>query len=214
MYSPNTSGGAAKFLNVKVSNDEAFFICERTIDGELVRTLETLDFTYFMDGSVKAAAATTVGGLDHLVGETVSVVADGTIVLDQRTVNSSGEITLTAAETAAYDEVEIGLNFVPTIQPMPINTSIGSGSNFMRLKRIIRINLLVYQTTGLAVDGVPIANRSFGNTTLDQAPTKFTGILEDIYPTAGWERHVIPVITCPDPTPMHIQAIEFEIESS
>jgi len=41
-----------------------------------------------------------------------------------------------------------------------------------------------------------------------------SGIIEDVYDINGWGREVVPTITCPDPTPMHIQMIEYEIEGN
>jgi hypothetical protein len=76
------------------------------------------------------------------------------------------------------------------------------------------MNVRVYQTFGLYVDGVPIPSRGFGPDALDQPPSEFTGILDDLYAVEGWNRDIMPVITCPDPTPMHIQALDIEVESS
>jgi hypothetical protein len=49
---------------------------------------------------------------------------------------------------------------------------------------------------------------------LDNPPDVLTGIIDDIYGTDGWTREEVPVFTVPDPTPFHIQMIEFEVESS
>ena len=141
------------------------------------------------------------------------MLGDGS-VLPKRVVDVDGEITLTASELANHTNFEAGINFVPTIQPMPSNTNIGSGENFMRIKRVVRVSLRVYETKGLYMDGVPVPVRSFGSMTLDQPATPFTGIVDDIYAVDGWTRDEMPIFTCPDPTPMHIQALELEIESS
>ena len=170
-----------------------------------------------MDSSIKVSPTptqTVITGLNHLEGETIQIVGDG-IVLSPKTV-LSGEIELDANEIG-YSEIELGLNFVPELVPMPLNTNMGSGQNAMRLKRIIRVNMRVYETYGVTVDGNPVPIRTFGSaptTPLDSAPTALSGIISDIYDVNGWNRDVMPTISVPDPTPFHIQAIEYEVESS
>jgi len=100
---------------------------------------------------------------------------------------------------------------------MPLNTNVGSGQNQMRLKRVVRINARVYESSGVYVNGNAVPIRSFGaapDSPLDNPPEVLTGIIDDIYGTDGWTREEVPVFTVPDPTPLHIQMIEFEVESS
>lgn len=213
-FTPMTTNGELK--DCCVFGEDVAFVVDRDINGVTNRFIERWDFNYLMDSSVRTAVTgSTLSGFDHLEGETVVVSVDNTI-LSSRVV-SGGNITLTAEESASYDSsntLEAGLNFEVTIEPMPINTNIGSGENFMRLKKIVRINLRVLETAGMYVDGVPVPSRTFGLSTLDEPVEKFTGILRDIYPVAGWNRDIMPIMTFPDPTPFHIQAIEFEVESS
>ena len=210
-----TTSGAVKSL--AVVDDELYIINQRTINSNTVFYIERWDFSYLMDSSIKVSPTptqTVITGLDHLEGETVQIVGDG-IVLSPKTV-SSGQITLDANEIG-YSEIELGLNFVPELVPMPLNTSIGSGQNAMRLKRIIRVNMRVYETFGVHIDGNPVPIRTFGSaptTPLDSAPTALSGIIDDVYDINGWNRDTMPTISVPDPTPFHIQAIEYEVESS
>lgn len=199
----------------EVVDDEVYFVVKRSdTDDAEISTIEKMDFSYLTDGSVQGTATgTKLTGLDHLIGFEVSVIADGDI-LPKRTVDSSGDITFTTQELANHTNFEAGLNFVPTVKPMPANTNVGSGENFMRIKKILRINMRVFETKGIYVDGIPVPLRSFGVGILDEPSQTFTGILDDLYAIDGWNRDEMPVFTCPDPTPMHIQAIEFEVESS
>jgi hypothetical protein len=62
---------------------------------------------------------------------------------------------------------------------------------------------------------VPI--REFGpaiTSPLNTSPLAKTGIIEDVLSKIGWTRDEMPAITVPDPTPFHIQMIEYEVESS
>jgi len=205
--------GAIK--SVAVVDDELYLVSR--VASASHDFIERIDFDYLMDSAVKVnptPTQTVITGLDHLDGKEVQIVGDG-IVLSPKTV-ASGQITLDANEIG-YDEIELGLNFVPEIVPMPINTSIGSGQNAMRLKRIVRINMRVYETFGVQIDGNPVPIRTFGSaptTPLDSAPTALSGIIDDVYDINGWNRDTMPTISVPDPTPFHIQAIEYEVESS
>lgn len=202
---------------VCVVDEDLYLIRRRTIDSVTVKFVERWNFDHKMDASIKiapTASQTVLTGLDYLEGETVQIVADG-VVLQERAV-SGGSITLESSETG-YTSVEVGLNFNVELKPMPLNTNVGSGQNQMRLKRVLRINARVYESSGVYVNGNAVPIRAFGaapDTPLDNPPDVLTGIIDDIYGTDGWTREEVPVFTVPDPTPFHIQMIEFEVESS
>ena len=219
----NTSGD---IKSVCVVDDQLFMTVERTVNSVAKLFIERWDFTYLMDCSIKSAqVAGVIDGLDHLDGESVKAITrEGYLdknegyVLSSYTV-ASGEITLDASEQYSLTTYEVGLPFVPTIKPMPLNTNIGSGQNQMRLKKIVRMNVRVYESSGIYIDGIPVPIRSFGEAGITSPLTNesivpTSGIIEDVYDINGWGREVIPTITCPDPTPMHIQMIEYEVEGN
>ena len=88
----------------------------------------------------------------------------------------------------------------------------------MRLKKIVRMNVRVYESSGIYIDNIPVPIRAFGPSTdsplSPESIVPTSGIIEDVYDINGWGREVVPTITCPDPTPMHIQMIEYEIEGN
>jgi hypothetical protein len=205
--------------SVCVVDDELYISVERSINSVTKLFIERWDFNYMLDCSTKAArSGSDVTGLEHLNGEEVSVLVDTkNYVLDKRTV-SSNKIVLDSNEEYSGD-YEVGFVFVPTIKPMPLNTNIGSGENQMRLKKIIRMNLRVYESSGVYINDLPVPIRAFGpagdtSPLTPEAITPTSGIIEDIYDINGWAREPIPTITCPDPTPLHLQMIEYEVESS
>ena len=212
--------------SVCVVDDQLFMTVERTVNSVAKLFIERWDFTYLMDCSIKSVqVAGVIDGLDHFDGESVKVITREGLadknegyVLSSYTV-ASGQITLDASEQYSLTTYEVGLPFVPTIKPMPLNTNIGSGQNQMRLKKIVRMNLRVYESSGIYIDGIPVPIRSFGEAGITSPLTNesivpTSGIIEDVYDINGWGREVIPTITCPDPTPMHIQMIEYEVEGN
>lgn len=205
--------------SVCVVDDELYISVERTINLVTRLYIERWDFDYMLDCSIKnTRTGSDVTGLEHLNGEEVSVLVDTeNYVLDRRTV-SSNKIVLDANEEYSGD-YEVGILFTPTIKPMPLNTNLGSGANQMRLKKIVRMNVRVYESSGITIDGIAVPIRSFGEagatSPLSPEPiTPTSGIIEDVYDINGWGREVVPTISTPDPTPMHIQMIEYEVEGN
>lgn len=212
----NTDGD---IKSVCVVDDELYISVERTISLVTRLFVERWDFDYMLDCSTKAArTGSNITGLSHLEAKEVQVLVETqNYVLDSRSV-SSGQITLDANEEYSGD-YEVGLLFVPTIKPMPLNTNIGSGQNQMRLKKIVRMNVRVYESSGIYIDNLPVPIRAFGASG-DTSPltgnsiVPISGIIDDVYDINGWGRDIVPTITCPDPTPMHIQMIEYEVEGN
>jgi hypothetical protein len=215
-FTPMNTQGFVSTLSVV--DDQLYMINKRTLGGVESNFIERWSFDFLMDNSIAIANnnSTTVSGLAHLEGHTVQITADGN-VLPERAV-SGGSITLTASEVSIADrDLQIGINFTVSLKTMPVNTNIGSGMNSTRIKKITRINARVHNTFGVVIDGNPVAVRSFGDASvspLNDAILAETGIIEDNSGGNGWSRFVAPVITVPDPTPFHIQSIEYEVESS
>ena len=216
---PNAISEPGVITNATVVDDQLYMIVKRKINAHNTTEyhIERWSFNHLMDDSTifnPGPTDTIISGLGYLNGLTVQIVADG-IVLTERTV-SGGQITLTSEETG-YTNVEVGLNFPVEIKGMPLNTNIGSGENQMRIKRIVRMNIRVYESYGYYVDGQPVPIRAFDyslNSPLNTSPNAKTGIIDDVLNNIGWTRDEMPSITAPDPTPVFIQMIEYEVESS
>jgi hypothetical protein len=223
-----------ELVSASVVNNDLFIVNKRTTASTTNYTIERWSFDFLLDSAIKSVNAVDFSGTNnlllysnHLNGEMVSVVARGN-TLPSRIVNSNGTITFTSEETefilaenpvTGVIDVEIGYNFVPKIIPMPLNTNSRfiAGPNQMREKKITRMNLRVYESSGVYIDGNPVPIRQFGdaaNTPLNANLPKQTGIIQDNNGGNGWGIEVVPEITIPYPTPFHIQAIEYEVESS
>lgn len=108
------------------TRDAVYVIVKRTINGATARYVERLEAResvnaedcFYVDSGLtyNGSPATTITGLDHLEGETVSILADGYTVPDQ--VVTSGQITLVRAAS----KVHVGLSYTPVIETLDIDT--------------------------------------------------------------------------------------------
>lgn len=136
------------------TQDELWLIVRRYIDGQTVRYVEYLDMSRGMDGDVEdsyfvdcgitydGAATDTITGLDHLEGETVQVVANGTAHPD--CVVASGSITL----NGEYSLVHAGLFADAAVTTMKIEAGSANGTAQGKRKRIERVIARVYNSIG------------------------------------------------------------------
>ena len=139
------------------SEYQTWVIIKRTINGSTKRYVEYLhkyDFDEtddtsfnFLDSQLEydGSAATTISGLSHLEGETVSVLADGATHPDKTV--SSGEITLDRSAS----KVKVGLSYTSLLQTMRIDAGSQNGTSQAKTKRIYEITARLYESIGIEV---------------------------------------------------------------
>ena len=136
---------------------QTWVIVKRTINGSTRRFVEYInnfDFTEtdnttfnFLDSalSYSGSAATTISGLDHLEGQTVSILADGATHPDKTV--SSGSVTLDRSAT----NVKLGLAYKSILQTMRLNAGSQNGTSQAKTKRIYEITIRLYESVGVEV---------------------------------------------------------------
>ena len=206
--------------------DNLYVITNRVFGASGASFLERWSFDHLLDGSVKKTVSTTGSNVvvtvgSHLTGYTVGVNADGNVLPDRACTGATGVITITAAELSGVTSrnLEVGLKFNVKVKGMPLNTNPGTrgGQNTMKRKKITNINLRVYESAGIYIDGnlalIRVNGESFNGPT-ETPYTLRTGIIEDNLGGNGWDTEVVPEITVPNATPFHLQSIQYEVESS
>ena len=125
--------------------EEVWVIVKRNINGSDVRYIEQLqpqfghsdniEDAFFVDSglSYNGVATSSLTGLSHLEGETVSILADG-VVQASKTV-SSGAITLDSAASI----VHVGLPYTSTLQTMRYTGNSNKGTLQGQEKRIPKV---------------------------------------------------------------------------
>ena len=182
--------------------DQVWAVVRRTVNGSTVRYIERLSETTRSDCSIVStgASATVWGGLSHLEGEQVAVVADG-YYAGLFTV-SGGQITLTTAAT----EINAGLPFTSRLAMLPPEIQTGMGSASGNAMRTSEVTARFHETTGCQVNGKPVPFRRLGTAVLDQAPEPFSGVKR--IEVLGWERGESDLeFTQAEPMPFHILSV-------
>ncbi|MDA9187236.1 hypothetical protein N9O39_04095 [Candidatus Pelagibacter sp.] len=141
-----------------LTEDEVWVIVKRTINGATKRFVECFsDFDFdetsptsfkFLDShlSYSGSGTTTLSGLSHLEGQTVSVLGDGATHAN-KVVNGSGQITLDRSVTSAC----VGLPYDSILQTMRIEGGAAEGTSQGKTKRISKVVLRLFETVGVKV---------------------------------------------------------------
>jgi hypothetical protein len=206
------------FQNVGVVVQNILMLVQRTINGVTILSLEQPTpntYTDFCHYDASTAAGLTQITLTRFAGATVRVLADG-YVLDTVTVPSSGVIPFTSdgQPYTVQSQLEIGLNFNPIVEPMPLQTvRWPAGSNLAHKKRIKAIRAKLRLTQGLYANGNLLQLAQLDNFQMDAGPLPlYTGIVE-LEESTNWDQDVDKMVTFTqvDPLPMQILYLDTEL---
>lgn len=154
----DTVGGQFKSVAVVSEGieDAAYFVVQRTINGQQVQTIERMHSrllgpgnddvreAWFVDCGLqyRGAPATEISGLDHLEGATVSILADGSVQPQQ--VVRGGKITLQQPASL----VTVGLPIQAQLETLPLDVQ-GAPTVQGKRKHVSKVRALVENTRGL-----------------------------------------------------------------
>lgn len=229
----------ASTVTGKRDQDELWLIVKRTINGQTRRYIEVLDRMFEgVDAEIfdeeddfrtellnlqktavnadsaiiyEGASTTTITGLDHLEGETVSVWSEGAIEASKTV--SSGQITLEAETTSAV----IGLPYQHVYKSMKVAYGADSGSSVGKVKRIDAVVFLIDNTgairSGPDIDRLEQHPLREVTDPMDSAVPLTTGEIRIPFP-ASHERDERVVIAGSDPAPHTILSYVLEMKTS
>lgn len=205
--------GTYEYCGVDVS--DMFFVTTREVEGCSRYYVEQFNEDYFTDCAYReevAAPKATFTGLEYIEGKEVRVIADGSIMNTQTVTN--GEITV---ERDVEEYVEIGLDFTPVVQDLPVvfQTQL-SASALGRKKNISEVSLRLIDTAGIIVQDSRVYFRTFGlgggASPLDKPTPKFTGV-KRLWGFLGYSEDAQIVITQVDPLPMNVLEIKKRVRT-
>jgi hypothetical protein len=214
----HTLGGTqAKAISVGVipaaDYDEVWLLVQRVVDSATVKYIEYMveefspsdendkDQAFFVDCGLTydGTPTTTVSGLDHLIGETVSILADGAVRPSQ-VVSGSGEIVLTKAASV----IHVGLGYNARLATVQFEAGGDHGTSQGKIGRVNRVGLRFLNTLGGSfgpseTNTEPLTFRS-GTDPMDSSPPLFTGDkIVTFSGSYGYERRVVYVNDQPYP---------------
>ena len=206
--------------------DDLWLLVRRWVNGATLRTIERLE-TFWEEGtdvrdgffvdcglSYHGPPVANVGGLNHLIGETVKVLIDGATHPDL-VVDSSGSIHFLNGVKGST--VHAGLGFTARLTTMRIEAGADSGTAQGKLKRIVAVTIRMLETLGLRA-GQPgrfmdQVNSRKPADPMDTAVPVFTGDRR-IGVDSSWDRDGKMVFESSDPLPMMIQALIPDVTTS
>lgn len=171
------------------TKDQLWMIVKRTINGVTRRFVEYFNPPFdnsdtpntqmcFLDCSstYSGAPTKTLSGLSYLQGETVSILADGSVV-DPQVVSPTGTITLAVAAS----NIVVGYAYKSTLKVVRLEGGGSAGTGQGKLKRINKVVVRFYQTLGAewSADGTTYYSIPFRDAAdpMGKAPPLFTGDL-------------------------------------
>lgn len=197
------------------SEDQLYLSVKRTIDGSTVRHIcylkniyfgTDVDDAFYLDSGLTydSAATTTISSLNHLEGETVSILADGSAHADKTV--TDGKITLDRSAST----VHIGYSYTSLVETLRLEAGADDGVSQGKIKRIHGVTARFLDTVGAEVgpdtdnlDRVPFRDSSMA---MDEAVPMFTGDKEIFFPS-GYDNDARVVIRQTQPLPMTVLAI-------
>jgi len=197
-----------EFVNIGVDIDDIYTVVKRNVNSADVYYVEVFDDTLLLDCAKTggAGASTTV---DHLEGETIKIIRDGILEADQTVPASPFTITFDQAATSSF---EVGLNFTPIIKTLPVEPNLTSGSLKGFKKRIFEVNVELFETQSLTVDGKEVAFRRFGSGVLDEDITEYTGI-KTVNGILGYSYDGQITLSQTAPLKMNVLALEYKVSA-
>jgi hypothetical protein len=197
------------------AEDQVYLSVKRTINSATVRHIVYLKSLYFNDDvedaffvdsglTYSGSATTTITSLNHLEGETVTILADGAAHADKTV--SNGTITLDRSSS----KVHVGYGYTSSLETLRMEAGAEDGIAQGKIKRIHGVTARFFQTVGAELgpdtanlDRLPVRDSSMS---MDEAVPLFTGDKEISFPS-GYDNDAKIVIRQTQPLPMTILAI-------
>ena len=214
----DTEGAFESVCSIPEGNEDTpYFIVQRNVNGRSVRYVErlhtrafaTLPDAFFLDcgATYSGAPATSIGGLHHLEGKAVSVLADGAVVRGLTV--TGGRITLAQAAS----KVHVGLAITADFKLLPLALeaeAFGQGT----AKNVNKVHLRVNQSSGIFVGPSVDRLREHKQRTTEpfgSPPALVTGEIT-VTVDPAWGRDGSVSVRQVDPLPLTVAAMVLEVD--
>lgn len=197
-----------------------YLVVKRTVNGQTMRYVERMatrrfvleSDQYFVDcgGTYNGTATTTVTGVDHLEGKTISILADGGV--EPQKVVTNGQFTISHPAS----KIQYGLPYNADLQPVGVDLS-GSAEGMAVRKSVSDVLIRVRRTVTLKA-GPNASNlhefKQSGETQIyGSAPSFNNGVLA-MSVTPDWSYDASVFIRQDQPLALHITGILANVQST
>lgn len=204
---------------------EVWLVVRRMINGTTKRYIERMSakFDSLTDDAADAwyldcalqyfgAAVTSVGGLSHLEGQTVGILADGAREADAMVV--AGTVSLASGRAAS--KITVGLTYRSRARTLPSPMSRGDGSGLGRKKKVVSALLDLLDTGSIKVGRTvaTVEEVKFRDTTddLGEAVPLATGFYK-IRADGSWADKGEVEIVADGPFPATVRSLTLDLET-
>ncbi len=204
--------------------DELWMTVKRYINSATVRYVERItrelqegdgkEDAVFLDSAVTydGSAATTITGLNHLIGETVSVIGDG-VKQSDKTVSSSGTISIDSASL-----VHVGYKITSIGESLDLEAGAQMGTSQGRVQQASEAAMRLYRSLGGQIgtnssDLTDITYRTSVDGAAQVTPSLYTGFLIEGIQGAH-ERSTQVYIKHDDPYPFTLLSLITTVRTS
>jgi hypothetical protein len=167
-------------------------------------------YSTYVSGGKARKEITVINGLHHLIGESVSIYADGSVAPPQ-TVAADGSVTLTQGASIAH----IGLPYTSDLQTLPVVVAKMDGLGQGQTKSVSKVHLRVDNTRGPSLVGPDYSHlKAYAQRTSEGygEPTSLASDEIEIALDASWTRGGQIIVRQTDPSPLTILSITAEVE--
>lgn len=212
--------GAFESCAVVAEGDEDFLYCvvKRTINGSQKRYIERLHSrqfiaqadAFFVDCGLTydGAETSTISGLGHLEGKTVSILGDGAV--QPQKVVSGGSITLDYPASV----VHVGLPYAADLETLPVALALKDGSFAQgHLKNVNKLWLRVLRSSGIFAgpDADHLVEAKQRTTERYGSPPELKTDEIELTLTPTWEATGTLYVRQADPLPLTVVSLSAEV---
>lgn len=206
--------------------DDVWVVVKRLVNGTDSYYIEKLSDWFngtaavegkFLDSYVMGEfdpAESSLSGLDHLKGMTVSILADGTVHPDV-VVATDGTVAL----NKAYNAVVVGLSYESELRPHLVDLETSDGSTRGRTQRITKIAIDFYRTLGAVIGRSDQEDGDYEEAIPFRVPGDLMGVQVPLFTgwyvytfSEGFDRESEYFIKQTQPLPMIVRSVTDEVE--
>ena len=203
VIAPSEFVTVGEFIDVGVDITDIYTVVKRNDSGTNKYYLEVFEDERLTDSAVIGTTATSLNA-SHIDGQTVNVISDGYVELDQ---TADSAVTFVNPPTTSS---EVGLPIDVQIKTLPLELKIQSGTRIGFRKRIVEVNALLHETQNIVINDNLVPIRSLGVGALGSPVPEFTGT-KTLHGILGYSADGQITVTQSAPLKLTLLGLEYKV---